>query len=281
MAREQIFEPSEIASRMLTEKDDKIRLLDIPERMQLASAGLPELEALENGAPAPFIAEEDLEEAAAWMSSRISPRCIEDFLLKEDLSGEYPVLHDKFLKAVADAIRFLNVDFLEVPFIWHHRSDFLVHHDPTANDPSLRNLAFLDQADLWRISALSIKYRALVHRKNDLKALFDQLDVEDDYFDEIVSALESVEEVADASDWLAMKYATKLAEIKEMKDGENDEAPKKKRAARESRYENAKRNVVSKLAEVRRFSYVRWEVGADVGGRRRSRCRRPSFRRTL
>lgn len=253
---EQIFEPSEIALRMLTDKDDKIRLLDVPERMQLASAGLPELEPLENGAPAPFIAEEDLEEAAAWMSSRISPRCTEDFLLK-DFDSEYPILHDEFLKAVSDAIRFLNIDFLEVPFIWHHRSDFLVHYNPAANDPSLQNIAFLNQADLWRISALSIKYRAVVHRKNGLKALFDQLEAEDEYFDEIFSALESVEEVADANDWIAMKYSARLAEIKEVREGENEEAPKKKRATRESRYENAKRNVVSKLAEVSTFVCVR------------------------
>lgn len=233
---------------MLTEEDDAIRAIDIPERMQLASESLPALPPTENG-PAPYIPEEDLDEATAWMASRVSPRCTEDFLMK-DLDGNFPRLHDEYLEAIKSAIRFLNVNFLEVPFIWHHRSDFLVHFDANATDPSVRNIAFLNQADLWRISALSVKYRALAHRRTELRTLFDQLDVEDDYFEDIFSALESVEEVADANDWLAMKYLAKLAEVKSMKEVDEDGPARVKRATRESLYDKAKRNLVSKLAEV-------------------------------
>lgn len=76
--------------------------------------------------------------------------------------------------------------------------------------------------------------------------------------------------MADLSDWLSMKYSRKLAEIKEEKlreeeaaaveAGEGEIRRRQKRATRESAYEVAKRNFVSKLAEVS-YLLVRCEEG--------------------
>ncbi|KAK4704537.1 transcription elongation factor SPT6, partial [Phenoliferia sp. Uapishka_3] len=244
-ALKDIYDPAEIESRMLTEADDAIRAIDIPERMQLASAGLPSFPPTESG-PAPYIAEEDLEEAATWMASpgRISARATDMFLNRDD-NGNLPPLHDTFLQAVQNTIKFMNVEFLEVPFIWNHRTDFLVFSDPSVPGETV---VLLELADLWRISALSVKYRSFANRKQDLRNLYSSLDVEDDYFEDIYGSLDNVEEVADANDWLAMKYAQRIAEVNAVRDGA-EELRKVKRATRESRYENAKRSVISKLAE--------------------------------
>jgi transcription elongation factor SPT6 len=253
----QIFEPSEIQSRMLTAEDDRIRTLDIPERMQLSSVGLAapitSSDDIDNPT-APFIPEDEITDAANWMASQISTTATEHFAL-QDAQGNLPELHEQFLKAVADVIRFINVQFLEVPFIWAHRGDFLVHR--AAAESGQQDTAFLDQDDCWRIAHLSIKYRALAQRKAELRKTFNTLEADDEYFEDVFDRVKSVEDVADLSEWVGMKYSRKLAEIKEEKMREEEalaeegEQPKrKKRATRESAYENAKRNVVSKLAEV-------------------------------
>lgn len=242
---------------MLTEEDDKIRGLDIPERMQLTSVGLhPSPTADPDNPTAPFIGVDDLTYAANWMSSRISPVATEQFLLK-DVEGRYPRLREQFLKAVEDVIRFVNVDFFEIPFIWAHRGDFLVHRAVPGSGE--QDTAFLDQGDCWKIAQLSIKYRALAQRKHELRRTFDGLEVEDEYFEEGFDALKSVEEATDLAEWVAMKYSVQLEAIKadqrraeevNAEGGEGDVLRRKKRATRESAYDHAKRNVVSKLAEV-------------------------------
>ncbi|KAM0753127.1 transcription elongation factor Spt6 [Meredithblackwellia eburnea MCA 4105] len=243
-----IFEPSEIASRMLTEADDLIRQVDIPERMQLASTGIPSLPSID-GSPVPFIAEEDLDDAALWMSHRVSKRCTDQFLSR-DHRGGYPPLHTPFLEALKNVIKFINIEFLEVPFIWNYRSDFIFYFIPAAHGSDEQTIVFLNMDDLWRVAALSIKYRAFAHKKQELRKLFNSLDVVDDYFEDVYGAMESVEEVSDTHDWLAMKYSTKIAEVKTAKDLEDNEGTSKmKRATRESRYDNARRSVVSKLAD--------------------------------
>ncbi|KAL8281073.1 hypothetical protein RQP46_006431 [Phenoliferia psychrophenolica] len=251
-ALKDIYDPSEIESRMLTPADDLIRAVDIPERMQLASAGLPGLTSYD-GNLAPYILEDELDEAATWMcaANRISKRTTDLFLTRDDV-GDYPPLHDEFVTAVRNTIKFMNVEFLEVPFIWNYRSDFLVHYDPSLPSEPVdeRTIVLLDLGDIWKISNLSVKYRAFTNRKQILRSLYSSLDVEDDYFEDIYGSLESVEEVADASDWLAMKYSARIADVNATRDaGEEDRPTKVKRASRESRYNNAKRSAISNFAK--------------------------------
>jgi transcription elongation factor SPT6 len=264
----QIFEPSEISERMLTEADDAIRALDIPERMQLAYASFARRrhvkdETEEPLAPdAPFLFEDELHDATVWVAERISPKLTEEYLLKDD-RGFYPVLHDQFLDSVRNILRVLCIDFLEVPFIWVHRRDLLVHFDPTAPEPQYRTRAFLSREDLWRIHALSLRFRALVDRKAALRKIVDRLELTqpDAYFEESFSAVQSVDEVADLLEWVNMKYSARLRELQAAArtlgglddDGLNGTRPK--RPSRESRYERAKSSVVSKLAEVISFHW--------------------------
>ncbi|GAA5910006.1 hypothetical protein JCM5296_004378 [Sporobolomyces johnsonii] len=262
-----IFEPSKIASRMLTAEDDKIRTIDIPERLQLASTGLPEPVIGETGGLEPLIPEEELRDAALWMSTKMPREAIDKFVLKDDL-GNPPPLYDAFLNAIEAVLRFVNIDFLELPFIWHHRSEYHVHFPLGAPHPDF----LLLEDDLWRISALSIKYRSFIARRNTLKSTFRDLQVEDAYFDELMDQLTTVEEIADAQAWLSMKYGSKLAEVKKAKeleedDGADREAPKQpkyKRATRETRYDTAKHSIVAKLAEAIGISSS--DLALDVAG---------------
>lgn len=239
---------------MLTAADDAIRQLDIPERMQLASAGIPTLPLDSNDAPAPFIDPLDLDEATSWMQSRISSRCNEEFLLK-DVDGEDSKLEPLFLEAVKNAIKFINLEFLEVPFLLHHRSDFFVHYDPEETNPDDRTTVFLDQTELWRISALSVKFRAFANRKQELRKTFEALDLpvteEVDYFENLLVAVETVEEVADLTEWVAMKYERQLKEAKADEERErSDGKVRYKRAGRDSIYQDIKKSRVSNLANV-------------------------------
>ncbi|CEQ42697.1 SPOSA6832_04539 [Sporobolomyces salmonicolor] len=264
-----IFEPSEIASRMLTAEDDKIRTIDIPERLQLASTGLPEPVIGETGELEPLIPEEELRGAVLWMATNMPREAIEKFVMKDDL-GNTPPLYDAFLDAIEAVLRFVNIDFLEPPFIWHHRSEYLVHFPPGAPHPDF----LLLEDDLWRISALSIKYRSFIARRNTLKSTFRDLQVEDAYFDELMDQLTTVEEIADAQARLSMKYGSKLAEVKKAKeleeeDGADGEAtapkqPKYKRVTRETRYKTAKQSIVAKLAEAIGISSS--DLALDVAG---------------
>ena len=245
-------------------EDDAIRALDIPERMQLASVGLPPQEFDEDDHPLPFIAEDDITDATVWISAKISTRCTETFVLPGD-DEQLSIYHDDFIGAVRNAINFINVQFLEVPYIWSHRADYFVTYpkkqkkeDETEEGEEKEErittepVFLLNNEELWAINALSIRFRALAHRKSDLLNSYRTLEVEDEYFEESFREVGSVEEVSDLSEWLAMKYAAKLREVKELeREMDADNAPLRlKRASREDRYESAKSSIVSQFAQV-------------------------------
>lgn len=256
-----IFEPSQIKDRMLTEADEAIRLLDIPERTQLASTSLANANSTE-----PLLNSEELDRAADWVSQRISDRCNDSFLHK-DRHGFFPVLKEPFVVAVKDVLEFFLSKYFEVPFVFMHRQDYITHHNPGA-DEAERNVQFLTREELWKIHTLSLKYVALLDRKKGLKRLFDKLDAEDEYFEECYSRIQSVEEVSDLMQWLTLKYGSRLreaqADVREDADAlaadlasdalrnaggaDVQKAVRYKKASRESRYERAKGSVISKLA---------------------------------
>ncbi|MBW0479878.1 hypothetical protein O181_019593 [Austropuccinia psidii MF-1] len=250
-----IFEPSAIKERMLTEVDEAIRLLDIPERVQLASVGLANA-----GSTEPVLGPGELDRAAEWVSQRISPRCTESFL-QPDRHGFQPLLRGHFLIAVKEVLDFFLTSYFEVPFVYLHRQDYLNYYDSNHHDSSSRNVRFLTREELWKAYTLSLKYIALLERKKGLKRLFDKLGNKDEYFDECFGKIESVEEVADLMQWLTLKYGSRLreaqADVREDADALVDlvastadakKAVRYKKALRESKYERAKGTRVNDLA---------------------------------
>ncbi|KAA1471105.1 transcription elongation factor Spt6 [Dentipellis sp. KUC8613] len=242
-----VFEPSEIKARLLTEDDDLIRAQDIPERMQLATSTLSSSSTLSMFKP---LAEEDLDDAATWVLTRLSQRKERDYFRP---NGQYFNLLEDLVGAITLALRFLFVQEFEVPYIWAHKRDYVSY--PTASD-SRNKVELLNLEELWRVYALGQKYRSFIERKKALEALYDRLGVTDEYFDsEIRRKIDGIEMIADATEWLGMRYSDKKKEKNQYDLHFHDDAEeptevkKRKLPSNLSAYELTKKSIVSKLAE--------------------------------
>ncbi|KDR81667.1 hypothetical protein GALMADRAFT_239777 [Galerina marginata CBS 339.88] len=245
MKYQDVFEPSEIRKRMLTEDDDLIRALDIPERMQLATSSLSQTTSLSAHTK---LTEEDLGDAAMWVTQRLSFQKNKDFFMPD---GVYQHLQGALVLAVTYTLRQLFVEEYEVPYIWAHKRDYISHFD--ARDIRSR-VELLKLPELWRINSLGQRYRSLLERRRALSTSYERLQVKDEYYeDEIQPQIDSVEVVADATEWLSMKYKDKkqdsATEFRFHDDEEPETAQKRKMPSRISAYEVAKKSIVSKLAD--------------------------------
>lgn len=233
---------------MLTEDDDLIRAQDIPERMQLANSTLSLYPTLSVHAE---FTEADLEDAALWVTQRISDKKTELFFAPD---GQHTHLRAALVKAVMYALRCLFIEEFEVPYVWTHRRDHISHFDEV--DMRAR-FELLSSWELWRIYSLGQKYRALLTRKRALETSYLRLGVTDEYYEtEIRPKTDSVEVVADVTEWMSMKYKDKKNggfEFHFHDDHDQDSAPKRKMPTRISAYEVAKKSLVSKLAQVRSY----------------------------
>ena len=242
-----MFEPSEIRARLLTEDDDFIRAHDMPERMQLASSSLSVSSSLSLQNP---LTENDLDDAASWVITRLSARKERDFFRPD---GQYHRYLPDLVQAITCALRYLFVHEFEVPYIWMHKRDYISYFNPT----DLRtHIEFLSLDDLWRVYTMGQKYRSLLERRKALDALYARLGVADRYFEEeIRRRVESMEFVVDATEWLSMKYREGKKQQFDLHfhddDDEQPEAKKLKVPSRTSAYEVAKKSIVSKLTHVR------------------------------
>ncbi|TRM62754.1 SH2 domain-containing protein [Schizophyllum amplum] len=247
-----VFEPSEIRKRLLTEDDDLIRAQDIPERMQLASSGLSGSSALSVHEP---FTEADVQAAAAWITHRISTDLNLKFFGKH---APYTQHVTKLVMAVTYVIRSMFAHGYEVPYIWTHKRDHITHFDPVkAKDPvheTEASVELLEGPHLWKIYTLGQRFRALTERKRSLATSYERLGVQDEYYEaEIVPKLESVESVADATEWLMMKYKEKKQDSDTFRFHDDEEqvetARKHKRPSRISAYEVAKKSIASRVAQ--------------------------------
>jgi transcription elongation factor SPT6 len=230
---------------MLTEDDDLIRAQDIPERMQLATSSLSQSCALSLHKP---MQASDIEEAAQWITPRLSAKKTREYFHPD---GALSHLQTELVLAVSNALKFIFVDEFEVPYIWTHKRDHISYFD--VKDIRTR-IELISLSELWRIYAHGQKYRSLLDRRTLLEAAYARLDLRDEYYeDHIRPRISGVEVVADATEWLAMKYKDKKQSSFELHfhdDDEQLEVKKRKMPSRISAYEVAKKSIVSKLAKV-------------------------------
>ncbi|KAF8654136.1 hypothetical protein AX16_003667 [Volvariella volvacea WC 439] len=243
MSYSEVFEPSEIRKRFLTEDDDLIRAQDMPERMQLATSSLSDSATLSVQSP---FTEEHLDEAAMWVTTRLSPRKTREFFTVE---GQYQHYKGDLVMSVTQALRFLFVEEYEVPYVWANKRDYLCRFDPM----DIRSrFELLNSAELWKIYTLGQKYRALLERKRVLHATYPKYGVTDEYYEmEILPQIDSVEVVSDTTEWLALRYKDKKQEEASFQfhDDEMDTTKRRKMPSRVSAYELAKKSIVSRLAQ--------------------------------
>lgn len=175
-----IFEPSELKERLLTDADELIRITDEPERFQLYRP--PQTPPLDI----------DNERESTWIADRLLAR---EYKRRVDPELEIP-----FREAIINILDFFNTDSLEVSFIWQHRRDFLFHPEREVDEATgnvvLKALRVLiDQDDLWKIWEEDGRYRAIQTRLASLKVTWEALDISDRVVEDAMEEVMSVEDV--------------------------------------------------------------------------------------
>ena len=201
-----VFEPSQLAEKMLTDEDNIIRQTDQPERFQLARKPFKHLK----------LNEQQIKDEAGWITDLTWPK-----------KGLDRSLREPFQKAVAKVLQFLLVDEYEVPFIFQHRKDYLIHArqielspDPyDSNAPTTLSKAdkLLNQSDLWEICDLDLKFRALIDKRSVLEKTYQNLQentgIEDSVFEEMLPKAITIEELQDVQDYLQFQHSARLADL--------------------------------------------------------------------
>lgn len=128
---DEIYEPAEIAAKLFTTEDEAIRVIDIPERIQLR-----------DGHQRPPISETELRMESVYIAFKIEK------LAKRPLTDEF---RKQFLNAIAAILKFIREDFFEIPFIATHRKEYFQE--------------YLSLDDLWAIYDYDEKWKILQERK--------------------------------------------------------------------------------------------------------------------
>ena len=201
-----VFEPSQLAERMLTDEDNLIRITDEPERFQIARKPYKHL----------VLTDEQFKEESLWISNMM--------LFKKQLEED---LREPFQKSIAKVLEFMITDEYEVPFIFQHRKDYLIHAAKVAITPDPWNPSapqyvvsaekLLNQSDLWDIFDYDLKFRALIDKRNALQRTYDNLvsvaNVHDEVFEEMLPAAVTMEELQDVQDYLHFQHSSRLADL--------------------------------------------------------------------
>ncbi|KAF2084298.1 transcription elongation factor spt6 [Saccharata proteae CBS 121410] len=204
-----VFEPSQLVEKMLTDEDNQIRAIDVPERFQLARKSfkpvdLPHEELMSR-----------MGKEAKWITDLMFP--------KKSISGNY---REPFEKAVKKVLEFMNVDELEVPFIFLHRKDYLIHSGSTEQDQDDPDAAsgpqrLLMSSDLWDVFDYDLKYRALSEKRDTLQRTYDNVRSvtgleHDPIVEEMIDAAISMEEIQDIQDYIHFRYSAELKDVNAM-----------------------------------------------------------------
>lgn len=197
-----VFEPSELAERMLTDDDNAIRARDQPERFQIMRKAFTNYELSD--------AEYELEET--WIVKEMSQ-------IREKFLANNPNLETGFRRAVKKVLEFFVKDELEVPFIWQHRRDYLIQErkrDNSAAASASDEFAadqLLTQDDLWQILQLDIKFHSTVEKKRNVGRLAKDLNIDDNLFKDYYSAASTLADFQDLWDYLQFKFAAKIKDL--------------------------------------------------------------------
>ena len=202
-----VFEPSQLVDRMLTDEDNRIRINDQPERFQIARKPYKDLE----------LSDAELNEESYWISRLMLPKKRFD-----------QNLQDAFHKAVSKVLEFMNVDEYEVPFIFQHRKDYLIHAQKVATSPNPNNPnapeyvvsaeKLLTQSDLWEVFDHDLKFRGLIEKRHALQKTYENLvSMSEGWQDPIVEELlpfsQTMEELQDVQDYIHFQHSSRLADL--------------------------------------------------------------------
>ncbi|OLL26201.1 Transcription elongation factor spt6 [Neolecta irregularis DAH-3] len=189
-----IFEPSELQERMLTEEDELYRVTDIPERFQV----------LHMHHKLQHFTDSELEGEGRWIADVLSIR-------KRD--SIHPDHQDAFKQAVIHVVTFLNQDNLDIPYIWHHKRDYLYHIDRTQGVENLIKTLLIDQDDLWRILEMSAKFKIMEEKKSGLLKLYTEIGKVDMNFEDFLEKAAGIEDFQDLHDYIHFRYSQIIRDV--------------------------------------------------------------------
>jgi transcription elongation factor SPT6 len=206
-----LYEPGVIAQKMLTEEDEIIRSIDVPERYQVDRKNFPDPDEGQLTRESLFIARH-LKRDDSFQSSSNNP----------------------LVKVILDILKFIRIDQLEIPFIATHRKDYFVPQ--------------LEPADLWTIYDLDEAFLTIEMKRRNLKASFDDIQkksaeaAKDTYANDQIEKSSTLDEIADMQLYLQVHYGLDIAETDAQK------ARIFKKPTWRVAYEGAKRNNLGKFA---------------------------------
>lgn len=215
-----VYEPAVIAQKMLTKDDEIIRMTDLPERYQIDRKGFPAPDEIQLTQESLFIARQLMKESATHG-------------VHQTLTLDNPLV-----RAVTQILKFIRVEYLEVPFIAVHRKDYFVPH--------------LSAADLWRVYDLDEKFLTLEMKKKGLRASFEEIQKlsegaqTDEYANEQIEKASGLDEITDMQLYLQIHYGIEQS----MREGSKPSRAFKKPLWRVA-YEGALRNNLDKFAKVK------------------------------
>ncbi|KAF2726305.1 transcription elongation factor spt6 [Polychaeton citri CBS 116435] len=198
-----VFEPSQLVEKMLTEEDNEIRQEDVPERFQIARKPFPKLTDLPEDEQAALAQEE-----AKWISNLMAP--------KKRIASH---LRQPYEAAVAKVLELMNVEDYEPPFIFSQRKDYLIHTTPGREGEQTAD-KLLSQSDLWEVFEHDLKFRAYVEKRSAIQRSIAILkeangeDWKDVVFDDMIPSADTLEELQDIQDYLNFQYSAQLKDAK-------------------------------------------------------------------
>lgn len=211
-----VFEPSQLREKLLTDEDNEIRASDEPERFQLDRRPFKKSQA-----------QPDMKEETKWIANQMW----ESRKHTMEFSLEAP-----FAKAVNKVLEFFLTDDVEVPYVFQHRKDYLIHArkirnphysrrdaDPSESEYEVKAEKLLNQDDLWRILELDIKFRGFVEKRAAVEKLAMTLrntGIEDSMLEELIPEAKEMEELQDLLDYVNFKYTVQLKEAAAADGGE-------------------------------------------------------------
>ncbi|KAL2132805.1 hypothetical protein VTI74DRAFT_3355 [Chaetomium olivicolor] len=251
-----VFEPSQLKEKLLTDEDNQIRIVDEPERFQLDRKPFKEQQT-----SADYFKEE-----ARWITNLMWP--------KKQLPAD---LHGPFNRAIGKVLEFFIIDGVEVPYVFQHRRDYLIHAKKIRNqgngddpdDYTVDAEKLLTQDDLWRILELDLKFRSLVEKRNALErsiASLKDIGVEDDILEEMTRQAATLEELQDLQDYLNFQYSAQLKDIAAMGNGASREM--KRPGAKTALFERIRRSQAYKFVQALGISPDRLAQNALKEGRK-------------
>lgn len=247
-----VFEPSQLSEKLLTDEDNLIRWADEPERFQVDRLPYKHLQ----------ITDEQFKEEARWITSLIWP--------KKQLP---PDLQTPFTRAIGKVLEFFVVDEVEVPYVFQHRKDYLIHarrtrvrpENPGEPDYVVSAEKLLNQDDLWRILELDLKFRALVDKRNVIEKTFDNLkiaaEVNDSMVETMLPVAVTMEELQDIQDYIYFQY---VSEIKDLAATNGDIKEKRRPGGKSSIFDRVRKGKAYNL--VRAYGITADQVAQNALG---------------